>query len=75
MAAISYTLTLGAPLESVVTGVNAPSAGQIEVRFDQTTTTVTDAQYPGGRAVKKGELQQMIRILEEKLINDVNIAQ
>jgi hypothetical protein len=75
MSAISYSLTLGAPLESVVAATNAPAAGQIEVRFDQTATTVTDAQYPGGRALKKGEIYTMLKILEEKLINDSSVFQ
>jgi hypothetical protein len=76
MAAISYSLTLGAPLESVVSGTLAPGAGQVEIRFDQTTTTVTDAAAPGGtRAVKKGEIQQIIRILEERLISDSTVFQ
>ena len=74
MSAISYTLTLGAPLESVIAGTNAPAAGQIEVRFDQTVTTVTDGSVPGGtRAVKKGEIYTMLKILEEKLINDSTV--
>jgi hypothetical protein len=73
MAAISYSLTLGAPLESVVASTNAPAAGQIEIRFDQTTTTVTDGSTT--RAVKKGEIYAMLKILEQKLINDSNVAQ
>jgi len=76
MSAISYSLTLGAPLESVVAAANAPAAGQVEIRFDTTATTVTDASVAGGvRAMKKGEIFTMLKILTEKLINDSNVAQ
>jgi hypothetical protein len=76
MAAISYSLTLGAPLESVDNGTNAPAAGQVEVRFDQTATTVTDGSVVGGaRALKKGEVYAILKILEERLINDSTVAQ
>lgn len=76
MAAISYSLTLGAPLESVVAGTSAPGAGQVEIRMDQTLTTVTDSSTATGtRAVKKGEIQQIIRILEQYLIRDTNVLE
>jgi hypothetical protein len=76
MSAISYSLTLGAPLESVVAATNAPAAGQVEIRFDQTATTVTDSSVAGGvRALKKGEIYTILRILGEKLINDSNVAE
>jgi hypothetical protein len=76
MAAISYSLQLGQPLESVTIGTNAPAAGQVELRFDQTTTTVTDGSVVGGvRTLKKGEIHQIINILTQQLIKDPNVAQ
>jgi hypothetical protein len=81
MAAVSYTLALaataqGSGLEAVVAGTNAPSAGSIEIRMDQTATAVTDAAAPGGtRAVKKGELQYLLRVLEEYLMRDTNVTE
>jgi len=74
MAAISYSILVGGNQETVVAGTNAPAAGSIEIRMDQTATSVTDAQsITGTRAVKKGEIQQLIRILEEYLIRDTNV--
>lgn len=73
MAAVSYLITAGGVLETVTAGTNAPSAVGVELRIDQTTTTVTDSGST--RALKKGEIQQAIRILEEYLIRDTNIAQ
>jgi hypothetical protein len=74
MAAISYSIGLGQPLESVTAGALAPGAGTLEIRFDQTATTVTDAAAPGGvRMPKKGEIFTLLKILEEKLINDANV--
>lgn len=73
MAAISYLITPGGVLETVTAGTNAPSSAGVELRIDQTTTTVTDAGST--RALKKGEVQQMIRILEQYLIRDTSINQ
>jgi hypothetical protein len=73
MAAVSYVIGAGGTLETVTTGTNAPSSGVVELRMDQTTTTVTDNAVT--RAVKKGEIQQLIRILEEYLIRDTSIFQ
>ena len=81
MAAISYSIALaanaqGSGLEAVVAGTAAPSAGSVEIRMDQTLTAVTDAAAPGGtRAVKKGEIQYLIRVLEEYLIRDTNVIE
>ncbi len=76
MAAISYSIALGQPLEQVTPGVLAPGVGTLEIRFDQTATTVTDAAAPGGtRSPKKGEIYTMLKILEEKLINDANVVE
>ena len=74
MTAISYSLGLGQPLESVTAGTLAPGAGTLEIRFDQTTNAITDAAAPGGtRSAKKGEIYTLLKILEEKLINDANV--
>ena len=76
MSAISYSILVGGNLETVVAGTNAPAAGSIEIRMDQTATSITDATVAGGlRAVKKGEIQALIRVLEEYLIRDSNVAQ
>lgn len=76
MAAISYVIAVGQTLEQVTTGTAAPTSGTVEIRMDQTATSVTDAQSTTGtRAPKKGEIQQAIRILEEYLIRDTNILE
>ena len=76
MAAISYIISVGGTLETVTTGTAAPTSGSVEIRMDQTITAVTDAQSTTGtRAAKKGEIQQLIRILEEQLIRDTNIVE
>lgn len=76
MAAVSYSIAIGGTLETVVASTNAPGAGSIEIRMDQTATTVTDAQSTTGtRAPKKGEIQALIRVLEEYLIRDTNVLE
>ena len=76
MAAISYVISVGGTLETVTAGTNAPSSGSVEIRMDQTATAVTDGQSTTGtRAPKKGEIQQLIRILEEYLIRDSNVLE
>jgi hypothetical protein len=76
MAAVSYSISLGGTLETVVAATNAPSAGSVEIRIDQTTTSVTDAgSATGTRALKKGEAQQLLRVLEEMLIGDTNVLE
>jgi hypothetical protein len=75
MAAISYTVAIGGNLQTVTSSTNAPSSGQIELRIDQTSTSVTDAATGGTRAPKKGEIQALIRVLEEYLIADTTVAQ
>ena len=72
MAAISYSVGLGQSLEQVTAGANAPSAGTLEVRFDQTATSVTDGG--GTRAPKKSEIFTLLKILEEYLIKDTNVS-
>jgi hypothetical protein len=76
MAAVSYSILVGGTQETVVAANNAPAAGSVEIRMDQTVTSVTDAQSTTGtRAPKKGEIQQLIRILEEYLIRDTNVLE
>lgn len=76
MAAVSYIISVGGNLETVTAGAAAPTSGSVEIRMDQTATAVTDAtSTTGTRAPKKGEIQQLIRVLEEYLIRDTNVAQ
>jgi hypothetical protein len=79
VAAVSYTIAVGGTLETVTAGTNAPSAGTVEIRMDQTATAVEDNNpLTGGaatRAPKKGEIQQLIRILEQYLIRDTNVLE
>jgi hypothetical protein len=76
MAAISYIVSVGGTLETVTAGTAAPTSGSVEIRMDQTTTSVTDASVTAGtRAPKKGEIQQAIRILEQYLIRDTNVLE
>jgi hypothetical protein len=76
VAAVSYYISVGGTQETVTAGTNAPSAGSVEIRMDQTTTSVTDStSTTGTRAPKKGEIQQLIRILEEYLIRDTNVVE
>ena len=73
MAAISYSITVGQTQEQITTGTNAPSggAGTIELRMDQTASTVTDGAST--RILKKGEIYALIKILKEYLIRDTNV--
>jgi hypothetical protein len=81
VAAVSYSLaitqtTQGMGLEAVVAGALAPAAGQVEIRIDQTATTITDAQSTTGtRALKKGEAQWIINILTQYLMRDTNVVE
>jgi hypothetical protein len=76
MAAISYIISVGGTLETVTAGTAAPTSGSVEIRMDQTVTSVTDAtSNTGTRAPKKGEIQQLIRILEEYLIRDTTVVE
>lgn len=73
MAAVSYIISVGGTLETVTAGTAAPTSGSVEIRMDQTATVVKDGS--GTRAPKKGEIQALIRVLEEYLIRDTNVAQ
>lgn len=76
MAAVSYSILVGGNQETVIASTNAPAAGSVEIRMDQTVTAVTDAQSTTGtRAPKKGEIQALIRVLEEYLIRDTNVLE
>lgn len=76
MAAISYVIAVGGNLETVTVGAAAPTSGSVEIRMDQTVTAVTDATSTTGlRAPKKGEIQALIRVLEEYLIRDPNVLE
>ena len=81
MAAVSYTITFallatGQGLEAVQVGTNAPSAGEVEIRIDQTATAITDGQSTTGtRALKKGEVIQLINYLTQYLIRDTNVVE
>lgn len=76
MAAVSYIVSVGGNLETVTAGTAAPTSGSVEIRMDQTITAVTDAQSTTGtRAVKKGEIQYLIKVLEEYLIRDTNVLE
>jgi hypothetical protein len=87
MAAISYAIAMnqllngsviqGSGLEAVVPGTNAPtSTYEVEIRIDQTTTAVTDAQSTTGtRALKKGEVIQLLNYLIQYAIRDTNLLE
>lgn len=76
MAAVSYVISAGGTLETVTAGTNAPSSGSVELRIDQTAGAVTDGNAPGGnRILKKGEVQALMRILEQYLIRDTNVVE
>jgi hypothetical protein len=69
----------GTPITPAGGGSATPTVfvlGAVEICMDQTITAVTDSQSTTGtRAVKKGEIQQLIRILEEYLIRDTNVVE
>lgn len=73
MAAVSYIISVGGTLETVTAGTNAPASGSVEIRMDQTTTSVTDNGTT--RAPKKLEILMAIEILTQYLIRDTNVAQ
>jgi len=76
MSAISYTIGTDPNLELVTAGTNAPSAGSVEIRIDTTAGAITDGNAPGGtRQVKRGEVQALMRVLEQYLLRDTAIPQ
>jgi hypothetical protein len=74
MAAVSYTLVAGGVLENVVTGTNAPSAGVVEIRMDQTAAAITDGNG-GSRILRKGEIFSLINILTQYLVRDTAVVE
>ena len=76
MAAVSYSLVIGGTLEQVVAATSAPGAGQVEIRMDQTATTVTDAQSTTGtRLPKKSEIILALENLIQYLVRDTNVTE
>ena len=83
MAAVSYQLSLaqtatGYGLEAITVGVAAPTGGIgfVEIRMDQTNTAITDATVVGAtRALKKGEIRNIINYLRQYLDRDTSILQ
>lgn len=76
MAAVSYSLVIGGTLEQVVAATSAPGAGQVEIRMDQTATTVTDAQSTTGtRLPKKSEIIFALENMIQFLIRDTNVTE
>ena len=74
MAAVSYTIAIGGTLETVTAGTNAPSAGQVELRIaDVAGASVTD--QGGTRGPKRGEVQALMRVLEQYLLRDTNLIE
>ena len=76
MSAISYILDADPNLEKVTAGTAAPTSGRIELRIDTTNNAVTDGNSPTGtRALKRGEIQALIRVLEQYALRDTAIPQ
>ena len=81
MAAVSYSIALaelatGQGLEAVIASTNAPAAGSVEIRIDQTAGALTDGAAPGGtRALKKGEVIQLLNYLTQYLMRDTNVLE
>lgn len=76
--AVSYQVQVGQTLEQVTIGAAAPTggAGMVELRIDQTAASVTDGNVPTGtRVIKRGEVQALIRILEEALLRDTSLGE
>ena len=76
MAAVSYSLVIGGTLEQVLAATSAPGAGQVEIRMDQTATTVTDAQSTTGtRYPKKSEIILALENMIQYLVRDTNVIE
>ena len=76
MSAISYILDVDPNLEKVTAGTAAPTSGRVEIRIDTTSNAVTDGNAPGAlRALKRGEVQAIMRVLEQYMLRDTNIPQ
>jgi hypothetical protein len=76
MAAVSYSLVIGGTLEQVVASTSAPGAGSVEIRMDQTATTVTDAgSTTGTRLPKKSEIILALENMIQYLVRDTNVTE
>ena len=76
MSAISYILDVDPNLEKVTSGTAAPTSGQVELRINTTSNAVTDGNAPGGlRALKRGEIFALLKVFEQKVLNDASIPQ
>lgn len=74
MATRRFSINVGDSLESVVDAVGAATVTKsIELTIDQATTVMKD----GGstRAIKRGEIQTAIRILEQAILKSLNLSQ
>ena len=75
MSAISYIVS-EPNLEKPTTGTAAPTSGRVEVRIDTTANAITDGSAPGGlRALKRGEVYSLLKVIEQQLLRDANIQQ
>ena len=80
MASVSYQVdftlaTAGQGLEAVTIGAAAPTsgAGFVEIRIDQTTTALLDGS--GTRALKRGEVIQLLNYLIQAIERDTSLNQ
>lgn len=74
MATRRFSINPGDSLEAVVEAAGAATATKsIELTVDQATTIVTD--QGATRAVKRGEIQVALRILEEAILKSLNLSQ
>lgn len=74
MATRRFSINPGDSLESVVEAAGAATATKsIELTIDQATTIVTDNGTT--RAVKRGEIQTALVILEQAILKSLNLNQ
>lgn len=76
MASIRYSISPGQSLEQVVSAAGlATVSALVEITFDQGASAITDASLAAGaRPMKKSEIQQCMRTLEQYLINDQTVS-
>ena len=71
MAAVSYSIVAGGVMTSPVQATQAPSAGVVEIRIDQSANAITDSNAPGGtRTLKRGEALYLLDILKAAIETD-----
>lgn len=74
MATRRFSINPGDSLEAVVEAAGAATATKsIELTIDQATTIVTDQGTT--RAVKRGEIQSALVILEQAILKSLNLNQ